>query len=110
VGHACHPHGLTPILTLHHFTSPARGEQGARSARDHRLGSYGRRPADHPRAVRTAAECGRRTGSDDIEWVGHRPTFALVTVDRATQTRAVKPSARRFGEIARTGMLGERDE
>jgi hypothetical protein len=38
------------------------------------------------------------------------PTFALVAVDRATQTRAVKPSARRFGEIARTGMLGERDE
>jgi beta-glucosidase len=45
---------------------------------------------------------------DNFEWVfGYRPTFGLVAVERATQARAVKPSARRLGEIARTGVLGE---
>jgi beta-glucosidase len=43
---------------------------------------------------------------DNFEWVfGYRPTFGLVAVDRATQTRSVKPSARRLGEIARSGTL-----
>jgi beta-glucosidase len=45
---------------------------------------------------------------DNFEWVfGYRPTFGLVAVDRATQVRSVKPSARRLGEIARTGALDE---
>jgi beta-glucosidase len=39
---------------------------------------------------------------DNFEWVfGYRPTFGLVAVDRETQQRTVKPSARRLGEIAR---------
>jgi beta-glucosidase len=43
---------------------------------------------------------------DSFEWVyGYRPAFGLVAVDRATLTRTVKPSARRFGEIARTNGL-----
>ncbi len=39
---------------------------------------------------------------DNFEWaLGYRPTFGLVAVDRATQERTVKPSARHLGEIAR---------
>ena len=39
---------------------------------------------------------------DNFEWVfGYRPTFGLVAVDRETQERTVKPSARRLGELAR---------
>lgn len=39
---------------------------------------------------------------DNFEWMlGYRPTFGLVAVDRETQTRSVKPSARWLGEIAR---------
>jgi hypothetical protein len=36
------------------------------------------------------------------QWMfGYRPTFGLIAVDRATQTRTVKPSARWLGEVAR---------
>lgn len=43
---------------------------------------------------------------DNFEWVfGYRPTFGLVAVDRATQVRTVKPSARWLGEIARANRL-----
>jgi len=39
---------------------------------------------------------------DNFEWVlGYRPKFGLIAVDRATQRRTVKPSARLLGEIAR---------
>ena len=41
---------------------------------------------------------------DNFEWVfGYRPTFGLVEVDRTTQTRTVRPSARRYGELVRRG-------
>jgi beta-glucosidase len=43
---------------------------------------------------------------DNFEWaLGYRPTFGLVAVDRATQERTVKPSARHLGEIARANGL-----
>jgi beta-glucosidase len=39
---------------------------------------------------------------DNFEWVlGYRPTFGLVAVDRETQARTPKPSARWLGAIAR---------
>ncbi|MGH2531409.1 MAG: glycoside hydrolase family 1 protein [Thermomicrobiales bacterium] len=39
---------------------------------------------------------------DNFEWMlGYRPTFGLIAVDRATQERTVKPSARWLGEVAR---------
>jgi beta-glucosidase len=39
---------------------------------------------------------------DNFEWPsGYRPKFGLVGVDRATQVRTVKPSARFLGAIAR---------
>ena len=38
-------------------------------------------------------------------WHGYRPKFGLVAVDRATQERTVKPSARWFGQVASSGRL-----
>lgn len=43
---------------------------------------------------------------DNFEWVkGYAPLFGLVGVDRTTQARTVRPSARFLGDIARTGRL-----
>ena len=43
---------------------------------------------------------------DNFEWtLGFRPTFGLIAVDRATQERTVRPSARWLGDVARTGRL-----
>ena len=43
---------------------------------------------------------------DNFEWAhGYGPKFGLVGVDRATQERTVKPSARFLGQIAKTGRL-----
>ena len=43
---------------------------------------------------------------DNFEWVrGYEPKFGLIGVDRITQQRAVKPSARHLGLVARTGRL-----
>ena len=43
---------------------------------------------------------------DNFEWaLGYRPTFGLVSVDRETQARTIKPSAKWLGEIARTNRL-----
>jgi beta-glucosidase len=39
---------------------------------------------------------------DNYEWMlGYHPTFGLIAVDRATQRRTVKPSARWLGAVAR---------
>ena len=43
---------------------------------------------------------------DNFEWFfGYRPTFGLVAVDRETQTRRPKPSARWLGAIARANAF-----
>jgi beta-glucosidase len=43
---------------------------------------------------------------DNFEWsLGYRPTFGLITVDRPTQQRTIKPSARWLGDIARANAL-----
>ena len=40
---------------------------------------------------------------DNFEWLeGYRPKFGIVSVDRQTFARTLKPSARFLGEIART--------
>src|SRR5262249_18159765 len=45
---------------------------------------------------------------DNFEWImGFRPKFGLVAVDRVTQRRTVKPSARYLGEIARANSVPE---
>jgi beta-glucosidase len=46
---------------------------------------------------------------DNFEWAtGYNANFGLIGVDRATQERMVRPSARRLGEIARANRLDER--
>ncbi len=43
---------------------------------------------------------------DNFEWaLGYRPTFGLIAVDRTTQQRTVKPSARYLGSIARANAI-----
>lgn len=45
---------------------------------------------------------------DNFEWdKGYWPRFGLVAVDRKTQTRTVRPSARLYGEIAKQNALPE---
>ncbi len=44
---------------------------------------------------------------DNFEWaLGYGPSFGLIAVDRSTQERTVKPSARWLGEVARRNALG----
>ncbi len=43
---------------------------------------------------------------DNFEWVmGYRPTFGLIAVNRETQKRTIKPSARWLGEIAKANSV-----
>ncbi len=43
---------------------------------------------------------------DNYEWsLGYRPTFGLIAVDRETQERTVKPSARWLGAVARANAF-----
>ena len=43
---------------------------------------------------------------DNYEWsLGYRPTFGLIAVNRETQERTVKPSARWLGDIARANTM-----
>ncbi|MER5261986.1 family 1 glycosylhydrolase [Actinosynnema sp. NPDC002837] len=42
---------------------------------------------------------------DNYEWGSWTPTFGLVSVDRESFTRTIKPSARWYGEVARTGTV-----
>jgi len=43
---------------------------------------------------------------DNFEWIlGYRPKFGLIAVDRATQQRSIKPSARYLGAIARQNQI-----
>ncbi len=71
-----------------------------------------RRIAYIERALRGVAACLRNgidvrgytywSALDNFEWShGYRPTFGLIAVNRETQERTVKPSARRLGSIAR---------
>lgn len=75
-----------------------------------------RRIAYVERALRGVAACLRDgidvrgytywSALDNYEWnLGYRPTFGLIAVDRITQKRAVKPSARWLGRVARAGSL-----
>lgn len=43
---------------------------------------------------------------DNFEWMlGYRPTFGLIAVDRATQQRTIKPSARWLSQVAKANRL-----
>jgi len=139
----CHEHGLTPMVTFHHFTSPrwliAAGgwedkdtpealeatircaasvtgipvivtENGIATADDTRRIEY------IQRALQGVANCLKDgldvrgyiywSALDNFEWMqGYRPTFGLIAVDRETQKRTVKPSARWLGAVARANRL-----
>ncbi|HZR42791.1 MAG TPA: family 1 glycosylhydrolase [Ktedonobacteraceae bacterium] len=71
-----------------------------------------RRIAYIERALRGVAACLRDgidvrgytywSAMDNFEWsLGYRPTFGLIAVNRTTQKRSVKPSARWLGDVAR---------
>jgi len=75
-----------------------------------------RRLAYIERALRGVAACLRDgldvrgytywSAMDNFEWaLGFRPTFGLIAVDRQTQARTVKPSARWLGKVARENRL-----
>ena len=72
-----------------------------------------RRVAYIERALRGVAACMRDgidvrgytywSAMDNFEWsLGYRPTFGLIAVNRETQERTVKPSARWLGSVARS--------
>lgn len=43
---------------------------------------------------------------DNFEWMlGYKPTFGIIAVDRATQQRTVKPSARWLSKVAQANQL-----
>ncbi|MBE2200633.1 MAG: family 1 glycosylhydrolase [Anaerolinea sp.] len=43
---------------------------------------------------------------DNFEWMlGYRPTFGLIAVDRSTQQRAIKPSARWLSQVVQANRL-----
>jgi beta-glucosidase len=71
----------------------------------------GRRLAYYQAALQSVADCLRDgldvrgyfawSAFDNFEWMlGYRPTFGLIAVDRATQQRTVKPSARWLSQVA----------
>jgi beta-glucosidase len=85
-------------------------ENGIGAADDTRRVEYMRR------AVRGVANCLKDglavrgytywSALDNFEWMmGYRPTFGLIAVDRSTQQRTVKPSARLLGNIARANAI-----
>jgi len=72
-----------------------------------------RRKAYIERALRGVAACLRDgidirgytywSALDNFEWImGYHPTFGLIAVDRQTQARTVKPSARWLGQVAKS--------
>jgi beta-glucosidase len=82
-------------------------ENGLATADDTRRVAYVQRVCQ--RALRGVANCLRDgvdvrgyvywTALDNLEWaMGYRPTFGLIAVDRETQQRTVKPSARWLGK------------
>jgi len=112
MGWSIEPQGLLRALTA----ARAQGlpllvtENGTACADDGERGDYVVR---HLAAVRDAIAAGADVRGyqywsllDNFEWAeGYRPKFGLVAVDRGTQVRTPRPSARLYGEIARTGRL-----
>ncbi len=76
----------------------------------------GRRLAYYQAALQSVADCLRDgldvrgyfawSAFDNFEWMlGYRPTFGIIAVDRTTQQRTVKPSARWLSQVARANQL-----
>lgn len=81
-------------------------ENGIATPDDRRRVEYVRRaPQGVGRAIHDGIDVQGYTywsALNNFEWAfGYGPTFGLIGVDRATQHRTVKPSARWLGELAR---------
>ncbi|HVU69911.1 MAG TPA: family 1 glycosylhydrolase [Ktedonobacteraceae bacterium] len=109
VGDEFYPEALAGTLRYaHHVTGRPVfvTENGVATANDERRRVY------IERALRGVAACLQEgievrgyiywSALDNFEWMsGYGPTFGLLAVNRATQERTVKPSARWLGEVAR---------
>ncbi|MAT97007.1 MAG: beta-glucosidase [Anaerolineaceae bacterium] len=76
----------------------------------------GRRLAYYQGALQSVVECLKDgldvrgyfawSAFDNFEWMlGYEPTFGIIAVDRATQQRSVKPSARWLSQVAQANRL-----
>ncbi|MCB8982613.1 MAG: glycoside hydrolase family 1 protein [Ardenticatenaceae bacterium] len=76
----------------------------------------GRRLAYYQSALQSVATCLQDgldvrgyfawSAFDNFEWMlGYRPTFGLIAVDRRTQQRTIKPSARWLSKVVQTNRL-----
>ncbi|MBK8986677.1 MAG: glycoside hydrolase family 1 protein [Chloroflexi bacterium] len=76
----------------------------------------GRRLAYYQAALRSVHTCLQEgldvrgyfawSAYDNFEWMlGYQPTFGIIAVDRATQRRTIKPSARWLSEVAQANRL-----
>lgn len=76
----------------------------------------GRRQAYYQTALQNVAACLEDgldirgyfawSAFDNFEWMmGYRPTFGIIAVDRSTQQRTVKPSARWLSKVAQANRL-----
>jgi beta-glucosidase len=78
----------------------------------------GRRLAYYQAALQSVAHCLQDgldirgyfawSAFDNFEWMlGYRPTFGLIAVDRTTQQRTIKPSARWLSKVAQANRIIE---
>lgn len=101
--------------TIRHASAVAKvpvfvTENGIGTADDPRRIEYVRRALDGvARCIRDGIDVRGYcywSSLDNFEWnSGYRPTFGLIAVDRQTQVRTPKPSARWLGEIARANAI-----
>ena len=115
MGYEFYPQALTAVLR---YAAQKSGlplivtENGIATADDNQRLAY------FQQAITGVAECLQAglkidgyyawSAFDNFEWIfGYRPTFGLIHVDRQTQVRTVKPSARWLGKIARHNGLIE---
>ena len=86
---SCHAHGIEPVVTFHHFTTPRWVLACLADGIDVRGYTYW-------------------SLLDNFEWCfGYRPRFGIIDVDRTTQRRIVKPSGEWLGRVARANALIE---
>lgn len=110
LGWEIYPHGIyTSIAKAASFGYPIYiTENGIADAKDEKRKAF---ICDHLREVAQAIADGMDVRGylywsllDNFEWVdGFKPRFGLVEIDYSTLSRTVRPSARAYSEIIRTG-------
>jgi len=103
-------HGLLPIVTFHHFTTPswAAADGGwVNPLIVERFTRFAERAAARLDDGIDVRSCFSWSLLDNCEWtLGYRPRFGLVSVDRENCGRTPRPSPRWLGAIARSNRLG----